>query len=415
MFPTITLHEKREIPLLAGHPWVFSNAINTKKAPHHPSSCQGGGGLSEAKAGGGLEATTPGSIVKITSSNNTFLGLGTYNPQNSIAIRVISKQDLAVIDTAFFINSLQTLNTRKQSLIPPNTSGYRVCHADADGLPGLILDRYDSTLVFQIHTLGMEQFRPQIIEAINTVFNPTAIIERSDVQARKQENLTPLEPKVHKGTITSPVPFTENGMIFLADVLHGQKTGFFLDQRSTRQAVRNLSNNKTVLNLFGYSGAFTVAALHGGASEVRTVDVSQAALDLAQQNLSLNNLTVNPSHLVKADVFDYLNQKNPAPDLIICDPPAFAKSKNKHLEAMKAYTSLNKSCLEKLQTGGILITSSCSGRITPEDFRSILRIAAGRARKDIQLLSFLEQAQDHTQKLSFPEGSYLKTAILQVL
>jgi 23S rRNA (cytosine1962-C5)-methyltransferase len=225
---------------------------------------------------------------------------------------------------------------------------------------------------------------------------------------------------VHKGEVGATVSFQEAGLSFFADVLKGQKTGFFLDQRDARLAVQRLAKGKRVLNLFGYTGAFSVHAQRGGASFVSTVDVSHSALELAEKNMILNGFDARDEArfaFLEADVLDLFNGDTlpDGPfDLIICDPPAFAKTERHLPQAMKAYTDLNQACLENLPVGGLLVSSSCSGRVTPEDFRSMLRLAAGRAKRDVRLLDFLTQPADHAERLAFPEGRYLKTAILEV-
>ncbi|MEK6558023.1 MAG: class I SAM-dependent methyltransferase, partial [Candidatus Margulisiibacteriota bacterium] len=218
----------------------------------------------------------------------------------------------------------------------------------------------------------------------------------------------------HRGQIPAQVVFEENGLFFQADPMSGQKTGFFLDQRDVRQQVRQLSQGRRVLNLFGYTGAFSVYAKHGGAQRVTTVDSSKSALAQVQINYQLNNL--GPSDIVCTDVLSYLGHiKLGDYDLMICDPPAFAKTQQKTDSALRAYQSLNKRCFDVLQTGGIFVTSSCSGRISQAMFIDMLRHAAGNARKDARILSILSQPIDHTHRLAFPEGSYLKTVILEVL
>lgn len=355
-------------------------------------------------------------MVEVRSAEGEFLGIGTFNPKNSICVRLISREKRD-IDTSFFAEKLSALDSRKRSLLSPDTTGYRICHADADGLPGLVVDRYQDVIVFQIHTLGMDLLRSQVLTALEQAFHPQAIVERSDLEARKMEGLQPLPPQVHQGDVDGVVAFLENGLNFLADVLHGQKTGFFLDQRDTRALVRSLAKDKSVVNLFGYTGAFSVAALMGGAKRAVTIDVSAPALAVVSRHYELNGLQVQSGDTVQADVIDLLRSGSLPfrPDLLICDPPAFAKTQERAAEAARAYIGLNQKCLEQLGGGGILITSSCSGRVTAEEFRNLLRIAAGQARKKVQLLSFHEHPVDHPQMLAFPEGWYLKTAVLMVL
>ena len=394
--PRVTLKAHKEAPLKAGHPWIFSEALT---AP-----------LSVA----------PGSLVEVYSSYGDCLGIGTYNPLTSIRVRMLTRNATEPIDARYFSKRFTTLNTWKQSHLPAETTGYRLVHAEADGIPGLIVDRYADTYVFQIHTAGMELLRSAIIQALKETFKPEVIVERSDVSVRHREGLTDEPITVHHGKVTEPVKFQEAGLWFLADVLKGQKTGFFLDQRDARLAVQARAKGKRVLNLFGYSGAFSVHAAKGGATFVATVDSSRPALEQAEQNLTLNGFDANDETRflsLEADVLELLddNKLPGAPyDFIVCDPPAFAKSEAKLPQALKAYTELNTACLKLLSAGGILVTSSCSGRVSEDDFRSLLRLAAGRARQEVRVLAWITQPIDHAEALAFSEGRYLKTAILEV-
>lgn len=391
----IVLKPSKDVPIRAGHPWIFSEAI--------AQDVTGEAGM----------------LVEIISDKNEFLGIGTWNGNTSIRVRLLTRER-ETIDASFFQKRFTKLDAWKRPRLPSLTDGYRLVHAEADGLPGLIVDRYDQTIVFQLHTAGMDRLRTEVVQALKETFQPQAIVERSDIEVRKQEGLSDQPISVHLGTIDQPVLFKENGLTFLADVLAGQKTGFFLDQRDVRIAVGQRAKDKRVLNLFGYSGAFSVHAMNGGAKFVTTVDVSRKALELAQRNVELNKFDPEDEStclFLEADVLDLLrDEKIPgAPyDLIICDPPAFAKTSRHLPQAIKAYTDINAACLRQLKPGGILVTSSCSGRLTPEDFRSLLRIAAGRAKRDVRLLDWIGHPIDHAERLAFPEGRYLKTAVLEV-
>ncbi len=391
----------RHIPVRAGHPWVFSEAIET-----HPA---------------GVE---PGSIVEIQDHTGKALGLGTWNPRTSIRIRVLTHDTSATINAEFFAKQFQILHSWKIAHLPAKTTGYRLAHAEADGLAGLIVDRYDSTYVFQLHTLGMDRLREEVIAGLKqfatTQSKDFTIVERSDIEARRTEGLQPREAEVHAGTVDGLVSFLEDGVTFFADVLNGQKTGFFLDQRPARLAVKRLAEKRRVLNLFSYTGAFGVHALKGNASFVQHLDASHGALEIAEETTNANGFDANNESIcefMEADIFPML-EEDTLPggpyDLIICDPPALTKDGSHVEQALKAYTFLNTSCLRHLPVGGILVTGSCSGRVAPEDFRSMLRIAAGRAGKQVRLLEWIGHDVDHAELLSFPEGRYLKTAILQV-
>ncbi len=391
--PCIQLKIKKDVPIRAGHPWVFSNAIERE------------------------QRTGPGDLVQVLSHRGDSLGIGMCNPAASIRVRVISRDANIRIDESFFAGRFAELAETKKTYLPPETTGYRVVHGDADYLPGLIVDAYADVLVFQVQTAGMDRFRREIIASLQKIFSPRAIVERSDVAARVREGLSELPACVHSGAVDGPVLFRENGLVFYADVLSGQKTGFFLDQRAARSRSAAFAAGKTVLNLFGYTGAFGVYAAKAGAKKVVTVDSSQTALDYARRHFQANALSTDHDCL-KLDLFTSAAARvlgEYDSDLIICDPPALAKSLKNIPQAFKAYTALNTLCFSLLRKGGILVTSSCSGRVTLEDFRDVVRFAAGAAGKDVRIVDCLGHGHDHTDKLSFPEGRYLKTFILEVI
>ncbi|MBU4306140.1 MAG: class I SAM-dependent rRNA methyltransferase [Candidatus Omnitrophica bacterium] len=395
-FPTVKLKFKRDVPVRAGHPWIFSNAVESKVT---------------------LE---PGDLVRVESSSGEFLGIGMWNPLTSIRIRLLTREAQVSIDTDFFSRQFSRLDDMKRRLLPADTNGYRLCHGDADSLPGLIIDRYADVFVFQIHTLGMEQFREMIVSALQKMFKPKAIVERSDVDARRVEGLKSMPVEVYCGRVDEPVVFKENGYSFCADVLKGQKTGFFLDQRDARLRISGLAKDRKVLNLFSYSAASSVYCALGGAKSVLSVDTSLAALELGKKNFGLNGLDVSESRFefVQANVFELLASRELECygfDLIICDPPPLTKSRANAASALKMYTRINTRCLSLLAEGGILATSSCSGSISSEQFRDVLRLAAGYAGRDARIIENLGQPFDHTDRIAFPEGRYLKTTILEVV
>lgn len=392
MYPPLLLKPRKDVPLRAGHPWVFSEGI--------------------AEAPVDLE---PGALVEVQSFEGEPLGVGSYHPDQSIAVRVYDQRQIA-IDATWFTERLRSLLTWKQGLLPARTNGFRVVHAENDGIPGVILDLYGDVAVFQLHTAGAERLRTELIHGIREAISPKAIVERSDVLARKQEGLEVLEPVVHEGAVEGLVSFEEAGLTMFADVLNGQKTGFFLDQRRARLAVQRLAQGKRVVNLFSYSGAFSVHAMAGGAAHVTSVDISHDALELAEKQLLANGFTDPQTDFIEADVLELLEDEawDEEADILICDPPAFAKTDRHREQALKTYTHLNMRCLERLNPGSIFVTSSCSGRVTPEDFRMMLRIAAGRAKKRVRLLEWIGHDVDHAELLTYPEGRYLKTAIVLV-
>lgn len=401
--PIVKLKAGKEVPILGGHPWVFSH------------------GAEETQ-----EQLKSGELVEVLAKNGRFLGMGLVGAGSSIKVRMISMEKLEKIDKDFFVKRFLALDESKKRHLPDGTNAYRIVYADADYLPGLIVDIYGDVLVFQIHTAGMDKLHTEIVEALKEAFKPRAIVERSDVEARRKEGIRVLAPELKYGELAEDglVLFQEGGIKFYADVMTGQKTGFFLDQRDARGRVRELAGGKRVLNLFSYTGAFSLYAAMGGAESVVSVDVSGAATKMAEKNLELNKNEFSQTgeqesdskfSFVTSDVFAYLKTVEKGQfDLIICDPPAFTKGVAKIEQAKKAYSDVNQRCLELLEEGGILVTSSCSGRLVMEDFRNILKIAAGKAGKNVKVLAALGQAFDHTDKLAFPEGRYLKTLVLEV-
>jgi 23S rRNA (cytosine1962-C5)-methyltransferase len=400
-YPRLRLKPGREFPLLAGHPWVF------------------GGGVASAPGG-----CRPGSVVEVFSSGGEFLGIGTFHPANTIRVRMLSRER-EEITGGFFRRRFSRLLAEKRRWLPADTDGFRLVHADADYLPGLIVDLYGKAAVFQIHTAGMEAYRREIAEVLRDPAGPVGaacVVERSDVESRRQEGLDPRPAETHYGNVDGPIGFREEGLRMYADVLEGQKTGFFLDQREARSRVRLIAAGRRVVNLFSYSCAFGLAALAGGAREILNVDVSEAALGLGGRIFSENGFAENAGRVrfEAADVFSYLEAHREelraflADGLLVCDPPAFAKSASRLEQAKKAYAGLNRLCFELLAPGALFVTSSCSAALSPAEFTAILRVAAGRAGRRARVLAGLSQPCDHTTLLAFPAGPYLKTCVVEV-
>ncbi len=398
----VYLKPGRDTAVRAGHPWVFSGAV--------------------ARA----EKAKRGDIVVLADTAGKEIGIGTYHPGNTIRVRMISDNPGSEINAWFFAGRLNELAARKRAYLPEETDGFRIAHADADYLPGLVVDAYASCIVFQIHTAGMEALKGEVIRGIESL-NPEVIVERSDIEARRADQLTPLAPTVIKGSLDGPVEFREAGVRLLADPLEGQKTGFYLDQRETRLLAGSLAAGRRVINLYSYTGATSVVAALAGAERVISVDSSHTALSMAADIFRLNGLDPSDGRysFVKTDVIDYLTgsigadaaapggNDNPG-TLLICDPPAFAKHRKDLEAAKKAYLRLNRLCFQLLEPGDLLLTSSCSGLVDRPTFNDILRHAAGLAGKRAIVLEEPASAPDHTSNLAFPEGNYLKTSLLGV-
>lgn len=389
-YSVLKLKAGREAATGFHHPWIFSGALESIPT-----------GLGH------------GDLVHVADRQGRIIGTGTYSAYTSITVRLFAFTEI-IIDQAWLASRIRAANARRGLMGLGDgtpTTGYRVVFGESDNLPGLIIDRYGDTLVLQISTAGMDRLREQVIAACVEVFSPRAIVERSDMEIRTQEHLEPLTA-THVGAAVEPVFFLENNLKFMADVVAGQKTGFYLDQRELRAHVKTLASGRTVLNLFSYSGATSIAALAGGATAVHNVDSSAAALALGKQQLALNSFSQDAWTSEEADVFAWLNDhKEPSFDMVIVDPPALTKSKRETESAGKAYHFLNRAALRLVRPGGIFVTSSCSRFFSEEDLAFTLRRASVQAGVNLNILHTVRQAPDHPLSIYFPESAYLKSFI----
>lgn len=389
--PPVVLKPKEELRLQGGHLWAFSNEI--------------------AEAPQGLP---PGSLADLFHSHNGFIGRGFYHPHSLIAFRVLSNQK-EDIDARFFEKRFEDAMAWRERCYP-GQKAYRWVFGESDRLPGLVVDRYADYLSVQIVSAGMELFKDMIFAALIKVANPKGIVWRSDAMLRELDGLEIGAPKVVHGKIPERIEFvTENGL-FEADLLKGQKTGFYFDQRENRQRLAAFCEGKRVLDAFCYSGGFGIAAGLAGAKEVVFLDSAQAALELAQSNVDRNGLG-DRATVVEGDALQLLVKAPPGGpfDVISIDPPAYARSK-KHLPvALKAYEKLNGLAMSALPRGGLLATSSCSHHVSREIFIEMLRRSARKSRRTFRMVELRSQAKDHPVLLNMPETEYLKFALLQVL
>jgi len=394
-YPTASLKPRKEESLQNGHLWIFSGAL--QQPPHW------------------IEA---GGLVDVKSSTGQFVARGYYNPRTDIAIRILTRDSDEAIDYDFMRRRLRSAAALRQVFDPDNTNAYRLVNAEGDGLPGLIVDRYAEILVAQIHTLGMNQLRPLIIEALMDETGARGLLLRNDSQSRRREGLEVEQPQIAAGFIPTQVAIRENGVLFLVDPWEGQKTGFFLDQRDKRESLRKYSRGKRVLNCFSYSGGFSVyAALTSSETHVTSVDVSEPAIEAARQHFVLNGLDPNQHEFHIAEVFDYLEQaqqRGELFDVVVLDPPAFARSQNARAQALKAYRRLNTLGMQVLRPGGILLTCSCSGVIGMDDVLGTLSQAARHLQRTVQLLETYTHGVDHPINLAMPETAYLKAVFCRV-
>ena len=300
----------------------------------------------------------------------------------------------------------------RDGILDRDTDACRLVSSEGDFLPGLVVDRYGSGLVLQVLTAGMERFRGGIIGVLEEMLAPSFIVERSDVASRLEEGLAE-RLEVARGAVSGPVEILESGLRFCADVLHGQKTGFYLDQRESRRMMRGLARGRRVLDLFSYTGGFGVYAAAGGAAAVTFVDSSGPALELARENMALNGFERVPAEYVRTDAFRYLNDANGRWDMIIIDPPAFAVKKAQVDQAARGYKDLNLRALGLLAPGGVLASYSCSHHIGPELFRQIVYAAVADSGCPAQVIARTSHPPDHPFDICHREGEYLKGIVLR--
>lgn len=387
--PHIYLKPGRERSVIKRHPWIFSGAVQNS------------------------HAIVDGAVHSVYSSNSDFLGLAYFNSRCSLIGRMISYQNE---DPKVAIRrSLEDSIRIRQAMMPQNEKEmYRLVHGEADFLPGLIVDRFYDVAVLQIGTLGMEAFRDIIIETLTEKLPLTWIYERSSSSSRKLEGLSSFEKTVW-GQERDEVVADENGIHFSIDVRHGQKTGFFLDQREMRKLIRSLAKEKRVLNCFCYSGGFSLASLLGEAQSCLSIDVSDSALALLEHNLELNELRNDARHeTLREDVFNFIRASNRLDfDLIILDPPAFAKKPKDVTQAIRGYREINSQVMKKMGKG-LLLTCSCSHFVSSDQFVEMLKEAALMAQRQVRMLSTHHNSFDHPLSLTHPESEYLKSYLLHI-
>jgi 23S rRNA (cytosine1962-C5)-methyltransferase len=384
---TVRLKKKEERRILRGHPWVFSNELQAA-----PTGC------------------TPGEIVDVLDFSGAYIGRGYINPHSLIAVRLLTRTH-EEIDRDFFRRRISRARSVRSML--GFGDSFRAVFGEGDGLPGLIVDKYARTLVVQSTTAGIEGQLDAILAALVEEYDPEAIVLRNDTSSRELEGLSQ-ETRVVQGAVTGPVTIEESGITYTVDVLEGQKTGFFFDQRENRQALKALVSGRRTLDCFCYVGAWSLSAARYGASEVIGVDSSQKAVDMATRNAALNGLS---ARFVKADAFEELRRLEKERErfgCIILDPPAFVKSRAKVREALKGYKEINLRAMKLLEPGGALVTCSCSHHIDEDLFREMLIDAAQSAGRQARLLEMRSQARDHPILLAARETQYLKCAVLLI-
>lgn len=391
----IILNKKRDYSLLRRHPWVFSGAINS--------------------VDGNPEA---GECVRVRAADGTALGIGAYTPTSQIRIRMLTFNPDEIIDEAFVTNRVAAaIGNRALYVADDGTNAYRLIHAEADGLPGVVADKYGDWVICQFSTAGAERWKQVIVKAIQTYTSCKGIYERSDLDVRAREGLLPATGLLAGEEPPELIEINEYGCKYLVDVRKGHKTGFYLDQRENRQIVKQYATGRETLNAFSYTGGFGVAAGMANAASITHVDLSEDALELAKKNTALNGLHEIESNYIQGNVFEVLRKfrdERKQFDLVILDPPKFADSKGSLMRAARGYKDINLLGMKLLRPGGILATFSCSGLMTPDHFHKVVSDAAVDAKRDFQILKRLQQAADHPEGLCFPEGLYLKGFLLRM-
>ncbi len=395
--PIVRLLPNMRHRALLGHPWIFSSEIKSVDSSFEP-----------------------GDIVEIHDLRDSFVGLGYINPQSAITVRLLTKEDVP-IDSAFIRSRIVEAVEYRKTLfrtgpdLASHPGGFRLVFSEADFLPGLIVDMFAGYVVFQTLTLGMDRFKQVIVESLKDVINPKGIYERNDASVRVLEGLDK-----RSGFIGDPfdplVEIDENGVRVLVDIQKGQKTGYFLDQSDNRMAIRKLVCGAKVLDAFSYSGGFGLSAAWAGAAQVECVDVSQGALDLARASAE-NNGFLGAMRFSAGNVFDVLRKFHGEQrdfDVIMLDPPAFARSRKMAQKALKGYKEINLRAMKLVKRGGYVCTSSCSQHVTGEEFDGMLADCAKDLRFSVRIVERRGQRSDHPMLAGVPETEYLKFRICQV-
>jgi 23S rRNA (cytosine1962-C5)-methyltransferase len=399
----LRLRPGRQASVLRRHPWLFSGAVASSEG-------DGSDGLAEVLDGSGR-----------------VLARGLHSPDSQIVARLWTF-DGGAVDAALFRERFTAARRLRDDVLPPETTGYRAVNSEGDLCPGVLLDVYGSAAVLELTTSGTAARRAELEAAAREVFAPERLVVRETGSARDRGTGSPHHKAIPSpdGSVQAPfrgatggegrgeggkVPFLENGLRFFADLAAGQKTGFFLDQRDNRSRLRSLARGRTVLNLFSYSGAFSIAALAGGASRAVDVDSSSSALTLAREQRAANGLAAAEEDLVEADVFDDLRSRSAAGerwDVVVCDPPAFAKKRADVDRAARGYKDVNRIAMSLVAPGGWLLTCSCSGLVDADLFQKVVFAASLDARTSFSIAARQGAGPDHPVSVDCPEGEYLK-------
>jgi len=391
----LILNPGREKSVLLRHPWIFSGAVQSVKGD--PST---------------------GETVDVVSSKGDWLCRAAYSPTSQIRARVWTWSQDEEINEGFFTGRIKkAIEFRQQLGLFKKSDAIRLVHGESDRLPGLVADIYRNVVVVQALSAGIDPWKSEIARILKEQTGAECVVERSDVEVRKLEGLEEQTGVLLGKEPAGEITINEAGLRFGVDVLHGQKTGFYLDQRENRVLAGSLAHGRRVLNCFSYTGGFTVHALAGGAEEVLSIDSSAEALVIARRNMELNDLPANRATWMEADVFQALRglrDRAETFDMIILDPPKFAPTAAHVEKAARAYKDINLLAFKMLKPGGLLFTFSCSGGVTADLFQKIVAGAAQNANVNAKVSHWMTQAADHPVALNFPEGHYLKGLVCEV-
>jgi 23S rRNA (cytosine1962-C5)-methyltransferase len=390
MLPRIVLKQGKEKPLLRGHPWLFSGAV--------------------ARMEGEI---APGDLGEVYSNQGQFLGMGHINPRSQIVFRLLTKKKERS-EPLLLEERMREAFLLREKWLRGKTDAFRMVNGEGDFLPGLVVDRYGETLVMQCLTAGMDRLKGVLTELLVENLHPASIYERSDGGTRKEEGLAGVSGMLYGREVPDGVEIEEDGCRFSIGVREGQKTGFYLDQRENRRFLGEVSSGKRILDCFCYTGAFSIHAARGGAKEITLVDSSREALAKAEEHFDLNGLGKTPRQLVRGDAFEVMRDLEPGYDIVILDPPPFARRKGQLLGASRGYKDLNLSAFGLLKSGGLLLTFSCSHHMSWDLFQKIVFSASVDAGRRAQLLVRMGHSVDHPIDLCHPEGEYLKGFICRV-
>lgn len=384
----ITLKPGRDFSVRAGHPWIFSGAI-----------------ASTADEG------APGCVVEVRAADGRILGFGTWNSATSIAVRMMTRGPRPIDGALVRERVHEALRVRE---LVSGTDALRLVNGEGDRFPGLVIDRYADFAVCQFLTAGADALKPFVVEALQAALGLRGLFERSEGNVRTAEGLARSCGVLAGEEPPAELAITESGRRHLVDIRGGQKTGFFLDQRPNRDLTATIAQGRRVLNLFAYNGGFSIAAARGGAAHVTSVDSSAPALASAEVAWRANALPADTATFVRADVFEYLRGDVPSADLVVVDPPPFARRRTDRDRARAGYKDLNLRVLRRVSPGALLLTFSCSQHVDASDWEGAVHAAATDAGRSCQLLTRLGPGIDHPQALAHPEGRYLKGLLLRV-